>query len=234
MSSPFNARAVIFDIGDTMLRERGLRYEAVEFAMNKLQTDGFVADSAPLHKEYLVRDQELTGHNVNHLFSNLEMVRGIFETHKLAKPEFLANSYLAIHRSFVLGAIQRDHRLVEMLEEISAEGWAIGVLTDGTTLEQYLLLEKLGVLKLIDAVTVSEDVGQSKPAFAMFKDISDKLKIPLNCCVMVGNDRARDIEGAQMFGMKSILVNEFNLESEPEEIQSILSVSEKLKTVFTS
>ena len=75
-------------------------------------------------------------------------------------------------------------------------GKKIGILTDYETEYQVVKLEKLGLLKYIDIIVTSEEVGIEKPSTQMFYTILQKLN--LNPCdvIMIGDNYDKDIIGA--------------------------------------
>lgn len=82
-------------------------------------------------------------------------------------------------------------------------GVKIGVLTDYETEYQIIKLEKLGLIKYIDIVVTSEEVGIEKPSVQMFQTILYKLKADVDTTIMIGDNFDKDILGALNLNMYS-------------------------------
>ena len=75
-------------------------------------------------------------------------------------------------------------------------GIKIGILTDYETEYQIIKLDKLGLLKYIDVIVTSEEVGIEKPSIQMFNTILNKLKMTENEVIMIGDNFEKDVKGA--------------------------------------
>lgn len=226
-------RAAVFDIGDTLLSERSLRYEAMESALKAMEQAGLISSGHEIRENYLAADRQLSGFSVNHLFSNVDMVRKIFDEAGYSNSDHLSYCFVSWHREHVVSCVQPNKDLREMFKRLRDRGWRVGILTDGTALEQYFLLNRLGVLEFVDRVTVSELMGVSKPSPLIFQDILKKLSTLAKRTIMIGNDVERDIRGALQSGMLAIQIVE-HVHDNSEEVNcprlgSILEVDAKLE-----
>jgi HAD superfamily hydrolase (TIGR01549 family) len=75
-------------------------------------------------------------------------------------------------------------------------GKKIGILTDYETEYQILKLEHLSILKYVDIIVTSEEVGIEKPSNIMFTTILNKLNMTYNEVIMIGDNFEKDIQGA--------------------------------------
>jgi HAD superfamily hydrolase (TIGR01549 family) len=75
-------------------------------------------------------------------------------------------------------------------------GKKIGILTDYETEYQVVKLEKLGLLKYIDIVVTSEEVGIEKPSYKMFYTMLQKMNLNPGDVIMIGDNYDKDITGA--------------------------------------
>jgi HAD superfamily hydrolase (TIGR01549 family) len=75
-------------------------------------------------------------------------------------------------------------------------GKKIGILTDYETEYQVIKLEKLGLLKYIDILVTSEEVGIEKPSTQMFYTMLQKLNLNPGDVIMIGDNYEKDIKGA--------------------------------------
>ena len=87
--------------------------------------------------------------------------------------------------------------------------------------EQTETLLRLGIIHLVDALVVSEDVGKEKPAQEMFERALAELggHKPAEA-LMVGDSLERDIAGAKTFGMRTVWLHE---DTDFEEAESTIS-----------
>ena len=95
----------------------------------------------------------------------------------------------------------------QMVRDLVAEGHRVALVADGRLRSFENLLEPSGVLDLFETLTCSDAVRHRKPSPRMFKAAMGSLDLdPEDAarCVMVGNNLARDIAGANRMGMISV------------------------------
>ena len=86
----------------------------------------------------------------------------------------------------------------------------IGILTDYETEYQIIKLEKLGLLKYVDCILTSEEVGIEKPSYKMFYKLLDCMNLTCDEVIMFGDSYEKDIKGALKLNILSCWVNENN------------------------
>lgn len=82
----------------------------------------------------------------------------------------------------------------------------IGIVTNGVQRLQRQKLEGCGLLHWLDAVAISGEIGIGKPERGIFEWIADQLQVPLEHCVMVGDNAARDVQGGINAGIQTVYV----------------------------
>lgn len=82
----------------------------------------------------------------------------------------------------------------------------VAIVTDLTARIQLRKLDRLDI-DAIDHVVTSEEVGRDKPAAAMFAVALARLDAAPSDAVMVGDDPAADIAGANRAGIETVLFN---------------------------
>ena len=92
-----------------------------------------------------------------------------------------------------------------LFDELKKGGIKIAVLTDLTAHIQHRKLRKLGIDKYVDVIVTSEEAGREKPSIEAFNMIKEKLKIPEEELLIIGDSLEKDIEGAKEAGIKGIL-----------------------------
>jgi len=107
---------------------------------------------------------------------------------------------VSLHADLIPGA----DTLLRVLKE---RGYPLALVADGPTATFENNLKPYGLYKLFDAYAISEQVGVLKPDPRMFVHALTQLGIAseeYGRTVMVGNNLARDIKGANALGMISV------------------------------
>ncbi|MFC7376686.1 HAD family hydrolase [Brachybacterium sp. GCM10030267] len=95
----------------------------------------------------------------------------------------------------------------QMLHDLDAAGFRLALVADGRYVSFENLLSQHGVLDVFESLTCSDAVRHQKPSPRMFKAALGSLDLAAEDagrCVMVGNNLARDIAGANALGITSI------------------------------
>jgi putative hydrolase of the HAD superfamily len=95
----------------------------------------------------------------------------------------------------------------EMVRELRQRGYRLALVADGPAGTFRNVLTHYGLYDSFEVMAISELVGCEKPDARMFRHALDQLQIqPADCCrvVMVGNNLARDIKGANALGLISV------------------------------
>lgn len=202
--SDHRRRAILFDIGDTLLPASAIARSALETTAQKLCGLGLLRDVDRFLSVYRIQDLRHTGPSVNHLFSGLDICLRAAEAVGAPRPLLLGGAFLAAYRDAVRCEIQYAPELVAQFEKLRSSGVGIGAVTDGTTVEQTETLYRLGIVHLVDALVVSEEVGKEKPAREMFERALAELGVDRpSDALMVGDSCERDIAGARALGIRT-------------------------------
>lgn len=98
----------------------------------------------------------------------------------------------------------------EALRQLHGEGYRIALVADGRTASFHNILGKLDLLPLFEAMVISEEEQVQKPHKGMFAAAFERLGLTAKDAprvVMVGNNIMRDVAGANLFGITSILLS---------------------------
>lgn len=76
-------------------------------------------------------------------------------------------------------------------------GIKIGIITDYETEYQIEKLKKLDLLKHIDIIITSEEVGIEKPSYKIFEHVLNKMNLKNDQVIMIGDNYEKDIIGAK-------------------------------------
>lgn len=98
----------------------------------------------------------------------------------------------------------------DLLHELKRRGYALALVADGRPGTYTNVLAQHAVLNRFDVLTVSETLGCEKPDPRMFTVTLERLGIApadFGRTLMVGNNLARDVKGANMVGMVSVWID---------------------------
>lgn len=131
------------------------------------------------------------------------------------KPEVFAAlvaEYQLAHAQDALFADFRQHKLAavkrmagahEVLLELRRRGLRLSVLTNGRSEMQYAVMERLGLLPLIDDLIISEAAGIAKPDPRIYDLALARLGVSASETLFVGDSPANDVAGPQVAGMRA-------------------------------
>ncbi len=190
---PHDRRAVVFDLDDTL------------YPYRRFKTSGFVAVAAHL--------QETCGLDARLGFAALHGAsRGAWRGRELQA--CLAQHDLSPALLPELVDVFRHHAprlrlpavVSRTLSLLRADGWRLGVLTNGQASIQARKVAALDLERLVDTIVYATTTGSGlgKPDPAPFAEIARRLHVPAARIVCVGNDERCDVEGARLAGMQTI------------------------------
>ena len=93
------------------------------------------------------------------------------------------------------------------MRELKRHGYPLALVADGPVSTFRNILTAYDLFHLFNALAISEEVGVDKPTPLMFTHALDQLKLTpkdYGRVVMVGNNLARDIKGANALGLISV------------------------------
>lgn len=135
-----------------------------------------------------------------------------------ANPQHMADAFAAgmgAHGELYPGTLQ-------VLDEL-AETSTLALITNGLSDIQRARIERLGIKQHFDAVTISAEVGTSKPGSEIFDITFEALGEPdRSRCVMVGDNLGSDIAGGNNAGIATCW---YNPHAKPESDEHIATHS---------
>ncbi|MBN6051063.1 HAD family hydrolase [Nonomuraea sp. RK-328] len=94
------------------------------------------------------------------------------------------------------------------LAELRAEGWRVGIVTNGMADNQLGKLRRTGLADAVDGYAVSGVEGIRKPEAGLFHIAAERCGATLNQGGwMVGDNLISDVEGARRVGLSTIWIN---------------------------
>ena len=106
------------------------------------------------------------------------------------------------------------------LDALAAQGRRLAVVSNWDVSLPPVLL-RLGLAGQLELVVHSAGVGASKPDPRLFLVALDRLALPPDECVHVGDDPVNDCEGAARAGLRAILVDRGRPASKPGRVRSL-------------
>lgn len=93
---------------------------------------------------------------------------------------------------------------MDAVSRARAEGYRIGVLTNGFNNVQHNKLRSSGLEPLVDLMVLSDEIGINKPDTRLFRYAEQRARTSADHCVMIGDNRTTDIDGALAAGWRAI------------------------------
>lgn len=107
------------------------------------------------------------------------------------------------------GKFVLERSVLEALAGLRADGWRIGVVTNGTTLVQQAKVDSIGLRPHVDVVVDSEAAGHRKPDRRIFEIAADELGVELGPQGwMVGDRLDKDVAGGAAAGLRTIWISQ--------------------------
>jgi len=199
--------AILFDIGDTLVdSEEIIKRSARDSAIN-LKRIGLLEDIEEFILRFREADRQCNEIHINHLFSSIKIIQATVNELDLPRKNAVIGSFLTFYREAVRQHIIFDPKLYELIEYIKkSSGKKVGIVSDGTVIEQMEILTRLGIIHLLDSISISEEIGYEKPSIELFKKPGKELGLPADAILMIGDNYERDIIGAKNAGFRAILV----------------------------
>ena len=108
----------------------------------------------------------------------------------------------------LLGSMEIEEGIRPFMEALKSRGYRIGIGSNMTAYVQFIKLERLGLLDLIDFVVTSEEAGYEKPSEGFFRFCLSKAGCRAEECLFIGDSLHHDVEGAERAGMHGIRYGE--------------------------
>jgi putative hydrolase of the HAD superfamily len=196
-------KAVVFDLDNTLFDHTGsatLALRSWVTDLGVLPTDALVAEWFVIEDRVYPRwlSGELThqGQRRARLYEFLPLIGHPVPPTEAAQDEFF-EGYLRHYRAHWIA--YPDAR--PALEVARGNGWRIGVLTNGSTVQQNAKLQAIGLAELVDVVCTSESLGVSKPDPLAYQRVCDELGVEPGDALMLGDNLELDVLAARSAGL---------------------------------
>ena len=189
-------KAIIFDLDNTLLDFMKMKSVSIHAAVDGMINAGMIINKT----------------------KSIDEIYSIYDTkgyeHQEVFNEFIVNTLGEINYKFLAAAIVEYKKAKEKslnlyndvfptLNKLLDMGLRLGIVSDAPSREAWIRLYSLMLHNKFEHVVTFNDTGFHKPAKEPFLKISEKLKLELSECMMVGDWPDRDIQGAKQVGMKT-------------------------------
>jgi putative hydrolase of the HAD superfamily len=224
VTSPRGPRAVVFDLGHTLvdfsLAEDRL-LECYEDVRRMLTAESYRdLPDAPALVEGLTRRAErlmIESYEKGRL-QELDMV-SLFDEGlrnlELFLPAELVLRVAEIEHAAMFSRLQVPGENLDVLRELQDMGLRTGLVSNVHFLPHLMRsdMERLGVAPYLDAMVFSSEIGVRKPHRAIFLNVLNALDVRPADALFVGDRIKDDIRGAQRLGMITVLTQQYRDES---------------------
>ncbi len=210
--SRIKASAIVFDQGNTLLMDPFQQIMALQkdSFQRLLQKYGINIDGDKLIDEWTRSNSNIHYQHIAHFFQEEPIIQdtlsklGINHT----KSAFLAIDLLREYRTGYQSIIRSDKRkedVKQTLKQLAGKGKRLGVFSNDRSFSLGFALNIMEIKHFFEFVETSDLVDTEKPDPRAFRHIVDHFGIPPEQVVYVGDDPARDIDGAKEYGLQAIL-----------------------------
>jgi len=135
--------------------------------------------------------------------SRLFAFDNLFRELSISQPHLMAKKYEKIYWNSFLKVMEVSQEMRTFIKKAKKNGLTICAVTDMQASFQIDKLRKLGLSKYFDFLATSEEAGAEKPDHKIFKLALEKMRLSKNQVVMIGDNKVKDIQGAESFGIKA-------------------------------
>lgn len=216
-------KAILFDINGTLTdiytsesdesiyrtTANFLDYHRVKISPETLKNDYFA----------LLKEQKDSSSEKYPEFDVVELFAGIIKRYGDGKnpvsPEIVATIFRAAGRY----RLQLYPDVIETLDVLKKH-FRLSAVSDGQKLWAIPELKSVGLDKYLHPVVISSDYGFRKPDVRMYRMVLEKLNLPPQEAIFVGNDMFRDVYGAGLAGMKTVFFRSNQGDHSPHGVEA--------------
>lgn len=100
-------------------------------------------------------------------------------------------------------SIQIDPKMVELVEDLKAQGYLVGILSN-VKIHEATVVKQTGIYKFFDPVILSCNIGVEKPNSKAYSIMLNKISIPAEECIFI-DDKCENVDAANKMNIDSII-----------------------------
>ena len=192
-------KAVVFDLDNTLMDYLKMKTISCREALSAMIDAGLEIDEKTGMKKLfgLYDEYGIEFHEAFQVFLKKEI--GKIDWKILASG---INAYRRVKESFLSPYPHVQSTLIKLRER----GLKLGIVSDAPKMKAWLRLTGIGLADFFDVVLTVDDVeGKTKPHPMPFQEITKKLKLKPEEIIFIGDNPSRDIKGANLAGMHTVL-----------------------------
>jgi putative hydrolase of the HAD superfamily len=190
-------QAVIFDLDNTLTDFMAAKDNAIKAAVDAMIDTGLPMDRRQARQAIfeIYQDKGIEYQRVFNLFLEQHLGR--------VDDRILAAAVVAYRRARDGVLVPYPHTLLT-LNRLLKEGYRLAVVSDAPGFEAWLRLCYLRLHHVFDVVLTFDDTGHRKPSTVPFEMALERLRVPAERAVMVGDWPERDIAGGSAAGLHTV------------------------------
>ncbi len=227
-------KAVLFDLDETLILDEAVSLQAFRITALSVTRDVILAEKLAKSAEYHAKRLWQTlpvlaleyATRIGH--SALEGLWAVYDPN--LEFEALLEAHIVDYRFETWNAaltdcdLKADARVLEQLwqglraryplypdaDELLVnlkQNYKLGIVTNGVAGLQRQKWLGCGLAPWFDAVAISGELGVGKPNPEIFEWIANQLQVPLETCIMVGDNADRDVQGGINAGIKTVWID---------------------------
>jgi len=208
-------KAVLFDLGDTLIHTEGFDYDACLRRMHRKLIQNRIATPYEDFRRVYFEVRDRFYNETGDTLEEQDFAERITETLRLlgvqlpTEDKRVRETAEAFIDAFV-DSITIDDYLPQLLEQLHTK-CKLGIVSNMSFAEAGLRsLRRFNIAKYFDTIIISGFVGWRKPSPKIFQEALKALNVKAEETVFVGDSLKADIEGAKKLGMETVLLAEKN------------------------
>lgn len=202
---------VLFDLDDT-LHDDTAAYQSAARMVARDVAAAHAIDPEVLFRAYVAEAQRFWSQlSVTHLDAGIIDTRTQMWSDALraagVEDRALAERCARDYGAYRAGVLELSPGALELVETLKARGCKLGIVTNGFAATHHDKIAQLGLTAIFDALFLADEMGMVKPDPGVFRHAMAVLGSRPERTAMVGDRYDRDIAGAQMLGIFTVLID---------------------------
>ena len=210
-------KAVVFDIDNTLYSYDEAHAAAYSALRDYAQRELFLTPGRfdALHREAAKRLEAHSGGHCAAIHNRLIRYQLMLEI--VGLPISHAPAMARLYWTTLMDNMKRFPGVREAFEALKAMGCTLGIGTNMTADYQFMKLERLELIDLINFMVTSEEASAEKPDRRLFDLCAEKAGCSNRDCAFVGDSPEGDVRGAMNAGMTAVWFHPVPDDARPPE-----------------
>lgn len=229
-----NIRAVIFDLGDTLIHGNFTAgatdtiWEEIYSQLINPAQEVTIPELALLRAAWQEHVQTAMARTwrekIEQEVEFMPLVRQAFRSAGMPRADddaFLREVIGLEHRLLYERIVSVAPEAISTLRELRQRGYKLGLVSNFCNLPEvaYENIRQVGLLEYFDQTVLSCEAGLRKPALALYQQMLDRLDVPGEATIFVGDRLIEDVQGPQKLGMRGVQTRQFRQDEPNPQIK---------------